>query len=181
MNQLGKNWSWMQGHVNWLAEYANEIKMLPYYREQFNDETQFQTWKTNGFNPRTGFLFDMKNKNQPSLTKRLIEYANNQGLENVGVSYYQMCTGDNLPYHSDRYIKYINLFNLENRKKDIIRYIFFPENRLDGHIFEVDGKLIDWKAGDWVAWRYDTPHMAANFGYENRYTIQVTGVISEDL
>ena len=123
----------------------------------------------------------MRYEFQPTLTPKLVDYAVTQGLEHVGVSYYRMDRGDNLPYHSDTYKKYISIFNLENRKKDIIRYIFFPEDRKQGHILEIDGTLIDWRAGDWVAWRYDTPHMAANFGPEQRYTIQVTGVLRENL
>jgi len=67
--------------------------------------------------------------------------------------------------------------NLWSRNSRIWRYIFFVEDWKPGHIFEIDGTLFpNWKAGDWVAWRYDVPHMAANLGNEDRYTIQLTGV-----
>ena len=32
------------------------------------------------------------------------------------------------------------------------------------------------KKGDYVMWKNDVPHMAANLGRENRYTMQITGI-----
>lgn len=181
MNQWQTNWRWMKGHVTWLPEHFAEIQDLAYMREKFNDPEQMQQWQNRGFTPRVGFLYDMRYEEQPALTQKIISYMESQGLDHVGVSYYRMDKGDNLPYHSDLYKKYISLFNLEAVKQNIVRYILFPEDRKPGHIFEIDGTLVDWRAGDWVAWRYDTPHMAANFGYDDRYTIQVTGVLRESL
>lgn len=179
MRQLGK-FTWIRGHVTWLED-NKEYLDIPYVREEFNDIEQNKIWKSQGHNPRTGRLFDMRYENQPSLTKKLIEFAESEELEHVGVSYYMMEAGDNLPYHSDTYNKYVSLFNLQNRNKKIVRFIFFPEDRKPGHIFEVDGKSFDWKAGDWVAWMWDTQHMAANLGIVPRYSIQVTGVLREGL
>lgn len=179
MNKMS-NWSWMKGHVNWLEE-NNSHRGLTMVREDFNDEEQLKAWRLQGFTPRTGAMFDMRYANQPALTQQLIDYVQKQNFEHIGVSYYRMDPGDNLPYHKDTYKKYISVFNLEERKQNIVRYIFFPEHRKPGHIFEVDGNIINWRAGDWVSWRYDTPHMAANFGIEPRYTIQVTGVQREDI
>jgi hypothetical protein len=174
------DWTWMKGYAPWVIDHVDEIKALPYAREKFNNDEQFRAWELIGFTPRTGALFDMRHTNQPTLTQKLIAFALKEGLENVGVSYYRMDRGDNLPYHKDTYKKYIELFDLKQRRKNIVRFVFFPEIRMNGHILEIDGKLIDWKAGDWIAWRYDTPHMAANLGTESRYTIQVTGVMRED-
>jgi len=181
MNQTLTKWRWMKGHATWLPNYFNEMRELPYMREKFNDDVQMQQWQNKGFTPRVGFLYDMRYEEQPSLTQKLIEYMEKQGLANIAVSYYRMNKGDNLPYHSDLYVKYISLFNLESVKHNIVRYILFPEDRKPGHIFEIDGTLVNWRAGDWVAWRYDVPHMAANFGDDDRYTIQVTGVLCEDI
>ena len=36
--------------------------------------------------------------------------------------------------------------------------------------------VVGWRAGQVVEWQYDTPHMAANIGLEDRYTLQITGV-----
>lgn len=180
MNQWSTKWTWIKGHVKWLEDTV-EHKGLTMIKEDFNDEEQVKVWEQQGFTPRTGRLFDMRYENQPPLTQKLISFAESEGFEHIGVSYYMMSAGDNLPYHSDTYKKYISIFNLEERKKNIVRFIFFPEDRKPGHIFEIDGKLFDWKAGDWVAWKWNTPHMAANLGLAPRYTIQVTGVLREGL
>ena len=45
-----------------------------------------------------------------------------------------------------------------------------------GHYLEVNGKpYVNWLAGKTVEWYYDVPHMAANIGLEDRYTLQITG------
>jgi len=172
------DWTYATGYVDPSNFWdIDEIKSLSYARENFNNEDQINVWKNEGFNPRVGHLFDMRHPDQPKTTDKLIKWSEERGLHHVGVSYYAMESGDNLPYHFDTYKKYIELFNLENKKDKIYRYIFFPEDRKPGHILEVAGKLFDWKAGTYVAWRYDTEHMAANFGKHVRYSIQLTGVI----
>lgn len=180
MNRWDNNWSWMRGHVNWLENTTDHLT-LKMIREEFNDNWQIDNWKIQGHTPRTGAMFDMRFVNQPPITQKLIDYVEKQGLEHVGVSYYRMDPGDNLPYHNDSYSKYISLFNLEKRKKNIVRFIFFPEDRQPGHIFEIDGSIVNWRAGDWVAWRFDVPHLAANMGHSPRFSIQVTGVMSENI
>lgn len=173
------NWDtgWINSKKFWNLDI---IKNLSYTREQFNDTAQLDTWGTAGHQPRTGALFDMRNTTQPDTTQQLIAWATR--LEHVGISYYRMTPGDNLPYHSDTYKKYIDIFNLQGRTAQIWRYIFFVEDWKPGHIFEIDGcPFSGWKAGDWVSWRYDVPHMAANLGHENRYTIQLTGVEIESI
>ena len=180
MSLWNEKWSYLKGHVNWL-EGDESYKNLNYARENFNDQSQLTLWQHLGFIPRTGKMYDMRHEMQPALTQKLIDFAEKENLENIGVSYYVMEPGDNLPYHQDLYSKYIEIFSLQNRKENIVRYIFFPEERQAGHIFEIDGKIIDWRAGDYVAWRYDTPHLAANLGYKRRYSIQVTGVLRENI
>ena len=54
---------------------------------------------------------------------------------------------------------------------------FFLENWKSGHYFEInDTPIVKWKKGDYVMRKNDVPHMAANLGRENRYTMQVTGI-----
>lgn len=175
------DWDYANGHVDpkkfWNIE---EIKALPYQRENFNDHAQLMAWEAQGQQARVGALYDMKHEHQPFTTDALIAWAKKQDLEHVGVSYYKMSPGDNLPHHSDAYSKYIELFGLSLRKQSIYRYIFFVESRKPGHVIEVNGRLINWIEGDYAAWRYDIPHMAANLGNDDRYTIQVTGVRRED-
>ena len=81
-----------------------------------------------------------------------------------------------MPVHSDRYVKYIDLFNLQGQEYRIRRALVLLENWKPGHYLEAMGKpYVEWEAGQVVEWTYDTPHMAANLGLEDRYTLQITG------
>ena len=81
-----------------------------------------------------------------------------------------------MPEHQDRYVKYVDLFDLQGQEKTIRRAVIFLEDWSSGHYLEVQGKpVVQWKAGKTVEWKYDTPHMAANIGPKCRYTLQVTG------
>jgi len=33
---------------------------------------------------------------------------------------------------------------------------------------------VNWTKGEYIMWRGDTPHIAANVGSTNRYTMQIT-------
>lgn len=175
------DWDWIKGHINPANFWdENEIKSLPYIKENFNDAQQIREWEAQGHQFRTGELFDMRHAAQPSTTNKLIAWANERNIEHVGVSYYKMKSGDILPSHADSYKKYIEIYNLTDRIESIVRYIFFLEDRKHGHVFEVDNKIFDWKAGDYIGWRYNTLHLAANLGSLDRFTIQLTGVIREN-
>lgn len=175
------DWDRAKGHIdNRQFWHIDEIKELPFTREEFNDPIQLAKWKDNGLSPRVGMMYDMKHAYQPPTTDLLIKWAHMRDLRHIGISYYKMQPGDNLPYHSDTYARYIQLHNLDKKRDRIYRYLFFVEARLPGHIMEVDGHIVDWIAGDYVAWKYDTPHMAANLGPYDRYTIQLTGVWGEN-
>lgn len=156
---------------------VNIIEKLE-YRGQGIAEPQRALWEAQGHHPRAGLMYDMRNASQPVYTDFLIHWAERRGLSNVGVTYYKMLPGDNLPYHSDFYHRYIEVHQLQGRENDIRRIIIFPQDRQPGHIMEVGGYPYNWKAGDFVEWEFDTPHMAANMGTVPRYSIQLTGVVS---
>jgi ectoine hydroxylase-related dioxygenase (phytanoyl-CoA dioxygenase family) len=61
---------------------------------------------------------------------------------------------------------------------DVGRAVIFLEDWKSGHYFEIDEvPIVNWKKGDYILWKNDTSHMAANLGKENRYTMQVTGIV----
>jgi hypothetical protein len=113
---------------------------------------------------------------QPSWNNKFIQHFESLGWQDIGTSYYRMPTGTVLPMHSDRYFKYIDLFDLQGQEHTICRAIVFLEDWKSGHYFESRGiALAGWVAGTVIEWTYDTPHMAANIGLEPRYTLQITG------
>lgn len=167
---------WGKGYIEpfWNTEY----RRLAYTKEPFNNPKDMERWRREGYSHKrelfTGFLCDMK-KPQPSWNSQLVTWAEQQfGIKDVGTAYYQMTTGTILPVHSDTYKKYIEMFGCSI--DDIVRILVLPEDWKSGHYLEIDGKMISsWKAGDYFWWRGDVPHMAANIGIDDRYTIQITG------
>lgn len=94
--------------------------------------------------------------------------------ENPGVTFLKMATCDITPYHSDTYKFYKKIHKLKD-STNIRRVIIFLEDWKPGHIFEIENTPItQWKAGDFVTWKNDVLHMAANLGTETRYTAQIT-------
>ena len=158
--------------VFWDDEYKN----LNYINESFNDEISIAQWIVQGYPDKfTGNMCDMRSS-QPSWNDRFIKHFEALGWKDIGTSYYKMTTGTVLPVHSDLYLKYIDLFDLEGQEHTIRRAIVFLEDWKSGHYFEGNGvPMTEWSAGTVVEWTYDTTHMAANIGLEPRYTLQITG------
>lgn len=152
--------------------WGDKHKELDYQRISFNDAIQTQTWRLQGYSQKefTGKLYD-SSKPIPDWAKPFYDIF--QG-DNITISFYKMNTCNILPHHIDTYKKYKSLFNITDPDK-IKRAIIFLEDRKPGHIFEVDGNLLeDWKAGSYVLWNYNCEHMAANLGLQPRYTAQIT-------
>jgi len=160
----------------WDAEY----KTLDYIYEDFNDIESIQLWTNQGYaNKFVGAMCDMRSP-QPSWNSRFIEIFAGMGWQDIGTSYYCMSTGTILPTHGDLYLKYVELFNLQGREHTIRRAIVLLEDWKSGHCLEIIGRPItDWKAGTVIEWTGNTPHMAANIGLENRYTLQITGHVDD--
>lgn len=156
--------------------WDDEFKHLDYAREQFNDPVKLQEWSDLGFkSAATGWMCDMS-RPQPSWNNQFVNIYKELGWQDIGTSYYRMDTATVLPDHSDRYVKYIKLFNLQGREDTIRRAIVFLEDWQSGHYAECGGvPFVDWTAGNVIEWSYDTPHMAANLGLTPRYTLQITG------
>jgi hypothetical protein len=112
----------------------------------------------------------------PTWNHKFIEHFKNQGWKDIGVAYYRMPTGTVMPTHCDLYKRYIEIFNLQGQEQTIYRALILLEDWKSGHYLEVIGQpVVGWTAGTVVEWIYDTPHMAANIGLEDRYTLQITG------
>ena len=158
--------------------WDDEFKTLNYIREPFNDTVSLARWTTQGYTgPFTGVMCDMRQP-QPSWNNKFVDFFTKRGWHNIGTSYYRMDTGVILPVHEDLYVKYIDLFKLYGQEFWIRRAIVFLEDWASGHYFEINGEpFLNWRAGDFVEWRYDAPHMAANIGLTPRYTLQITGHI----
>lgn len=158
--------------------WDDEFKRLEYVREPFNDPTNVARWLAMGFSDRIcGEMCDMR-RAQPSWNHRFIEFFTTKGWQDIGTSYYRMTPGTIIPEHGDLYKAYVARFQLHGKEQTIRRAIVFLEDWQPGHYLDCAGHAtVHWTAGHTVEWRYDTPHTAANVGYQDRYTLQITGHI----
>ena len=88
-----------------------------------------------------------------------------------------MTPGTVLPQHSDTYKKFCELHDIDDIMT-IRRYLVMLEDWQSGHYFELANTAqVPWTAGDVFYWHGDCPHLAANMGHTDRYTLQLTGVV----
>lgn len=156
--------------------WDDEFKTLEYIQEPFNDPGSVEKWTQAGYQSKfCGDLADMRGR-QPSWNHRFIEHFTDLGWKDIGTSYYRMTSGTVMPVHQDLYTRYVKLFDLGQKQNLIRRALVLLEDWRPGHYLEVDGEpFVKWNAGTVVEWVYDTPHMAANIGLLDRYTLQITG------
>ena len=156
--------------------WDDEFKHLNYIQEPFNDPESVNLWINQGYQSKiVGAMCDMRQA-QPSWNDRFVQHFETLGWKDVGTSYYRMPTGTVMPVHSDLYKKYIERFELQGQEQTVCRALVMLEDWKSGHYLEVmDVAYTGWSAGQVVEWTYDTPHMAANIGLEDRYTLQITG------
>lgn len=156
--------------------WDDEFKDIPYIQEPFNDPESVARWVKQGYSTKIcGDLADMRHQ-LPAWAGKFVDIYEAQGWKDVGIAFYRMPTGTVMPVHRDVYRRYIELFNLQGQEHKIRRALMLLEDWKPGHYLEVNGKpYVNWLAGKTVEWYYDTPHMAANIGLEDRYSLQITG------
>lgn len=156
--------------------WDDEFKTLDYVNEPFNDPETVELWLRQGYHTKIcGDLVDMRHR-LPVWADRFINIYTQLDWKDIGLAFYRMPTGTVMPVHSDLYKRYIERFDLQGREHTIRRALLLLEDWKPGHYLEVNGKpYVNWQAGDTVEWAYNTPHMAANIGLEDRYTLQITG------
>jgi len=165
------NKNWYQGHMDpyWNGEY----KDLMYINEPFNDPVSLKEWRNLGFTQTkfTGDMYDMR-QTEP---KWMVSVQEALPWKYFSWSVYRMNPGTTLPMHGDTYARFRELYAWDG---DIHRAVIYMEDWQSGHISEIEDTVItDWRAGDYVVWKNDTQHLAANVGKTARYTLQITGVI----
>lgn len=168
---LGNN-HWARGHIDPWWDYLH--RSLPYKNEPFNDPETEARWRELGYTQTqfTGDMYDMRNP-EPTWIPMFRRYFN---FENFSWSVYRMGPGTSIPEHSDTYLKFKEIYNLPPDQL-VVRVVVFLEDWASGHYLEMAGDpIVRWRAGDWVCWSNDLPHVAANVGSTNRYTLQITGI-----
>jgi hypothetical protein len=161
----------------WFHDFwGDSHRTLLYTNEPFNNLKDLIEWRNLGYTQErfTGDLYDMRNP-EPEWMQ---EFRVRVPVQNFSWSIYRMRPGDVLPNHSDTYAAFRRVHNLSDHDT-ICRYVVFLEDWQSGHYFEIDGEPITgWIRGTAIAWQDGTPHLAANMGKTDRYTLQLTGVAS---
>lgn len=173
METPAPNNAWAQGHVDpWWDLRHRDLK---YIHEQFNDPKSLSEWRQLGYTQTrfTGDMYDMRHAEPDWVTP----FRNIFPFERFGWSFYRMQPGSVLPAHRDTYDRFKLIHGLETTHS-VVRTIVFMENWASGHYLEMNGEpFTGWRAGDWVSWRDDFLHLAANIGKTDRYTLQLTGTV----
>ncbi len=175
----------MEIQDKWLIDHIAPVwqlshRELTYFNHPFNDPETLSAWQGIGhlYTKYSGDMIDYRD----GMPLWVDDIGLKFGLTNVGTSLYKMSPGTILPAHADSYLRYKQVHGLSESFSDIVRIIVFLEDWQSGHYFEIDNNpIVQWRAGDFVAWAYDLPHIAANIGSTDRYTLQITGCIPGDL
>jgi len=168
----------IQEHKNWHSGRTNAVwsgayKNLTYINEPFNDPISLKEWRDLGYTQTkfTGDMYDMRQE-EPEWMFAITEAF---PWRHFSWSMYRMNPGTTLPMHGDTYARFRELHNWTG---DVHRAVVYMEDWQSGHISEIEDTVITgWKAGDYIVWKNDTQHLAANVGKTSRYTLQITGVI----
>lgn len=166
--------TYSRGKIDNFKSLLGEYKNLNYVNKPFNDKDTLNAWKSLGhiYEKYTGKMLD-QSQTLPNWCFNLLEKFS---LKTPTITLYCMTPGTILPEHSDTFAKYKSLMGL-GLNDSIFRCIIFLEDWKSGHYFEVNqDPVVKWKSGDYIIWKDSTPHMAANLGKENRYTMQITGI-----
>lgn len=154
--------------------WTDQHRSLPYVNEEFNDQLSVFQWRAAGFTQSkfTGDMYDMRNP-EPSWVdpfRAIFDW------DLFSWSFYRMGPGTVLPNHGDTYARFREIHGITDVQR-VYRAVVFLEHWASGHYAEYDGQpRVQWTQGDWVAWQGDTVHAAANMGFTDRYTLQITGV-----
>jgi hypothetical protein len=170
VTHVGNSWGRCYFDPWWKFEHRD----LNYLHEPFNDTATQRKWWDLGFeNQRfTGDLYDMRFV-EPAFVNGFRDAID---LDHFSWSVYRMSPGTVLPEHGDTYARFCEIYSVTDIDS-IMRYVVFLEPWQSGHYFEIDSVAITgWTAGDAVWWIGSTPHVAANIGKTDRYTLQITGV-----
>jgi hypothetical protein len=164
---------WYQGHIDpwWGLKHRD----LEWIGEPFNDPQTVKLWREIGFWQERfhGDMYDMRFV-EPSW---IDQFRQHFPWEAFAWSVYKMTPGRVLPEHADLFLRFKKIYNVEDVNQ-IWRAVVFLEDWQQGHYLDIDKTpVVSWRAGDFVAWRGETLHTAANVGMTDRYTLQITGII----
>ncbi len=98
-------------------------------------------------------------------------------------SFHMQRPGQVLMYHHDLYYAIIRDVDpeLSWKPEKLRRFVIFMEDWQPGHVWIVGNTTYShWKKGECITWSWvDMPHGTANLGFKTRYSVHLTGYITD--
>ena len=161
-------------------DWGKKHKELNFSYEDFKDPVKIDEWANCGFDLQRLKIGLHQLKEPYSWMSCVDNVINRLHIKNPAYCIHCLTPGNFLPMHSDLYAYYAKQNNVINLNK-IIRIIVFLDDAVPGHLLIVDKDCYsNYQRGDTAHWIGTTPHMAANLSQVNRYTLQITGILSHD-
>lgn len=160
--------------IKWSAEHHRNLN---YNFNDTKDPVQTQYWANAGL-PYNNLIVGIHQLLElyPWM-QYLCDYFDH--LSGISFCFHKMLPGYYLPAHQDSYNFYKKKHNITDLDQ-IERSVIFLEDGDHGHILTVDDvAYYKWRTGDCVSWQGTTTHSAINVGTTDRYTLTVTGYISD--
>lgn len=163
--------NWQQGIDPELITTAAWKRLITATPDQELQQTLTQNLEKVGQNPEHG-MFDTVNINHLPVAQQLAQAL---GLENSITRLHIQRPGQLLNMHID------DLASADQDPGEIRRFIIAVDNWYPGQVFQLGNAVwSQWRAGDCVTWSWkDIPHGSANFGWNDRPMIQITGYVTE--
>jgi hypothetical protein len=123
---------------------------------------------TNNYNIGVSSVYE----NLPQVFHDSVKFLN---LSKTVIAINRMAPEQILPFHTDKYATYKKRNNVSD-DADIKRVIVFLHDQKAGHQLWIKDQICVGPAGSYFGWNVGDEHMAANFGKQDRYVLQVTGI-----
>jgi hypothetical protein len=110
-----------------------------------------------------------------------VEIGKQLGIEVITASTICQPPGNIIPLHRDTFFKIKQQY--PNRHEQKVRANIFLDNWKVGHIVQYNNgswkTCDDWKQGEGFIWDSSILHLSANAGFENKFTLQISGFLIE--
>lgn len=153
-----------------------DFKNLNYIEAPFHDDYQISDYTFVGHNRENLNIYKYLEPNpMPSCVHDYV-FSWFGELSNLVSAINLFKPASYLPYHSDSYTKYKELFNITT--ETIVRSVIMLEDWEPGQIILIDRESYSgWSAGDCFSWQNDTKHSFYNMSLKDRYALQITGTM----
>lgn len=110
------------------------------------------------------------------------ELGRQLGMEVITVSTIKQPPGGVVPFHRDTFFQIGQRY--PDRTETKVRANIYMQNYKMGHFiqYEMDNKFetsTNWQAGEGFLWGSDILHVSCNAGFQDKYTMQVSGFLLE--